>query len=62
TGFYYIAKGADIPLVLCKFDWGNKEVVFDKPFYTTDDEKKDFERIYAYFKGVKGKNPELGVD
>ena len=62
TGFYYIAKGAVIPLVLCKFDWGNKEVVFDKPLYTTNDEKKDFERIYAYFKGVKGKNPELGVD
>lgn len=61
TGFYHIAKNAGIPIVLCKFDWGVKEVVFDEPFFPTDNEKKDFERIYAYFKGVQGKNPEFGI-
>lgn len=61
SGFYHIAKNAGIPIVLCKFDWGRKEVAFDEPFYTTDDEEKDFVKIYSYFKGVKGKNPELGM-
>ena len=33
SGFYYIAKGAKIPIILCKFDYENREVYFAKPFY-----------------------------
>ena len=62
TGFYYIAKNAGIPLVLCKFDWEKKEVVFSDPMYATSDVEKDFENIYAYFRGIKGRNPQLGID
>jgi len=58
SGFYYIAKSAGVPLVLCAFDVGKKEVRFDHPFYTTDDKEKDFEYIYAFFDGTKGFNPE----
>src|SRR5690606_23843932 len=36
TGFYYIAKGANIPVILCRFDYGKKEIHFAKPFYPTD--------------------------
>ena len=57
TGFYYIAKGANIPLVLCKFDYGKKVVTFDAPFYTTDDKEQDFQYISSYFNGIKGKIP-----
>lgn len=60
TGFYYIAKGANIPMVLCRFDYGNKVVDFDDPFYATDDVEADFEYINNYFKGVVGKIPENG--
>jgi len=56
TGFYYIAKGAEIPLIFCKFDFGKKVIGAAEPFYTTDDMDADFEAIYTYFRGVKGKN------
>jgi 1-acyl-sn-glycerol-3-phosphate acyltransferase len=58
SGFYYIAKGANIPIIMTTLDFGNKEVKISEPFYTTDDKEKDFELIYQYFKGVKGKIPE----
>jgi 1-acyl-sn-glycerol-3-phosphate acyltransferase len=60
TGFYYIAKGAGVPIILCKFDFGNKEVAFSEPFWTTDDTESDFAKIDDYFRDVKGKNPVLG--
>jgi len=53
TGFYYIAKGAEVPIVMVAFDYGKKEVRFSEPFYTTDDVDKDFEYMYKYFEGVK---------
>lgn len=58
SGFYYIAKSAGVPLVLCAFDVGKKEVRFDQPFYTTDDKEKDFEYIHSFFSGTKGFIPE----
>jgi 1-acyl-sn-glycerol-3-phosphate acyltransferase len=60
SGFYYIAKGAKIPMILCKFDYRNREVHFAEPFYATDDKDADFQFIEDHFKKVKGKNPELG--
>ncbi len=60
TGFYYIAKGANAPIIMCKFDYGNKEINFSEPFYTTDDKEADFEFIGNHFRGVKGKIPENG--
>ena len=58
TGFYRIAKGTNSPVVLCKFDWENKTVVFSEPFYPTDDMEADFAYFKQYFKGVKGYRPE----
>ena len=60
SGFYYIAKGAKIPIILCKFDYENREVYFEKPFYPTEDKGADFQHFKDFFKDVKGKNPELG--
>jgi len=59
TGFYYIAKGAKIPIVLCKFDWKDKIVSIKKPFYPTDDKDADFALIHQYFEGVTGKKGEM---
>ena len=60
TGFYYIAKGANIPLVLMKFDFGKMEVEVAETFYPTWDKEKDFEAIYDFFRGAQGKIPEYG--
>ncbi len=58
TGFYYIALGAKIPLLLVKFDYGEKVVDFGKVFYPTGDKEADFKVIKEYFRDVKGKNPK----
>ena len=59
TGFYYIAKGANVPIVMATLDFGKKEVKISEPYYTTDDMEKDFEHFESFYKRVVGKNPEL---
>ncbi|MFL0076026.1 1-acyl-sn-glycerol-3-phosphate acyltransferase [Tenacibaculum maritimum] len=59
TGFYHIAKGAKVPIVMFSFDFGKKQVALSPPFYTTDNMEKDFECFYDFYKDVKGANPEL---
>ncbi|CAM4206698.1 1-acyl-sn-glycerol-3-phosphate acyltransferase [Gillisia limnaea] len=57
TGFYYIAKEAEVPIIMVSFDYGKKIVRFSDPFYTSSDKEKDFSKIYKFYQGVQGKNP-----
>ncbi|MBL4604376.1 MAG: 1-acyl-sn-glycerol-3-phosphate acyltransferase [Flavobacteriaceae bacterium] len=59
TGFYYIAKGANVPIVMATLDFENKQVKITEPYYTTDSKEKDFQHFHSFFKGVQGKHPEL---
>lgn len=62
SGFYHIARLAGVPICLCKFNFETKEVFFDPNlFYPTDNEAADMDFIWNYFKGVKGGNPESGI-
>ncbi len=61
TGFYYIAKKADIPIIPVGFDFEKKEVIVGQPFYPSHDVEADFESLYSFYRKVKGRNPELGV-
>lgn len=58
TGFYHIAKKAEVPIVLVAFDFGKKEIKIAEPFHPTEDIQKDFRDIRAFFKDVKGRVPE----
>ncbi len=58
TGFYYIAKKAEVPILLCRFDYDRRVVEFSEPFWPTDDKEADFEFIHDYFRGIRGKYPE----
>ncbi|MCL6275389.1 1-acyl-sn-glycerol-3-phosphate acyltransferase [Muricauda sp. 2012CJ35-5] len=58
TGFYHIAKKANVPIVMVAFDFGKKQVKIAEPFMASDDIQNDFKNIRAFFKGVKGKIPE----
>ena len=58
TGFYYISKSANVPIVMVAFDYENKKHIISKPFYTTDNVDADFEFMRAYFEGIIGKVPE----
>ncbi|WP_276165954.1 1-acyl-sn-glycerol-3-phosphate acyltransferase [Zobellia alginiliquefaciens] len=55
TGFYYIAKGAQVPIVLVAFDFGKKQVKISEPLFTTADKEADFAVYQEFFKGVEGK-------
>lgn len=58
SGFYWMAKGAQVPLIMIKFDYGEKVIGIREPFYTTDDKEGDFEQIWEYFQSARGKIPE----
>jgi len=60
TGFYFIAKGANVPIVMATLDFEHKDFRFSEPYYLTDDMEADFKHFYNFFKNVKGKIPELG--
>lgn len=57
TGFWRIAKDADVPLVLTSFDYERKEITLSKPFHVGDDMNKDIATLMEYFKQFTGKNP-----
>ena len=57
TGFYYIAKGANVPIVMFAFDFKNKEIKVADPFYPTDNKEEDFAHFLAFYKDIKGANP-----
>jgi 1-acyl-sn-glycerol-3-phosphate acyltransferase len=58
TGFYHVAKGANVPIVMAAIDFGNKKVIIDKPYYLTDNQKTDFEVFHNFFKDIEAKNPD----
>lgn len=55
TGFYYIAKAANVPIIMFSFDFKNKQNKVSEPFYPTDDIEADFKFMKAFYKGVEGK-------
>ncbi|MBS1656244.1 MAG: 1-acyl-sn-glycerol-3-phosphate acyltransferase [Bacteroidetes bacterium] len=61
TGFYFIAKKAKVPIIMCGLDYENKTLRFSEPFFTTADEKDDFNKIISFFGPIKGKKPEQGL-
>lgn len=56
SGFYQVAKGADVPLALVKIDWGTRTLsIMD--FYTlTGHVDADYAHMAQVFDGVKGYN------
>ncbi|HSG44983.1 MAG TPA: lysophospholipid acyltransferase family protein [Anaerolineales bacterium] len=57
-GFYHIAKGAEVPIVLAQVDGKNKAVhILKEPFYPTDDIEADMAAIKGKFEGVLGIKP-----
>jgi 1-acyl-sn-glycerol-3-phosphate acyltransferase len=61
TGFYFIAKNANVPIVMVGLDFANKRVVISDPFFATDNQEKDFADILSFFAPIRGYHPELGL-
>lgn len=60
TGFWHIARKADVPLILTSFDYARREVIFREPYRVGDDMEKDLAFIMAYFAPFRGKQ-EVGA-
>jgi 1-acyl-sn-glycerol-3-phosphate acyltransferase len=61
TGFYFIAKGANIPIIPVGFDFEKKVIIVREPFYPTDNLEADIQVLIKFYSTIKGKNPELGI-
>lgn len=61
TGFYYIAKAAGVPVIPVGFDFNKKEVVIGPALYASDNTTEDFQKLYDFYSGIAGKNPEYGL-
>lgn len=58
TGFYYIAKEANVPIIMFTLDFKNKQNKVSEPFYLTDDVETDMKHIRKFYKDVVGKIPK----
>ncbi len=58
TGFYYIAVGAGVPIVLGYLDYGRKVGGFGPLFHPTGDLAADLPAIKAFYAPIKGKNAD----
>jgi 1-acyl-sn-glycerol-3-phosphate acyltransferase len=58
TGFYRIAVGAKVPLVLGYVDYPRKTAGYRQIFMPTGDLQADFQIIKDFYTGIQGKHPE----
>jgi 1-acyl-sn-glycerol-3-phosphate acyltransferase len=61
SGFYYIAKKANVPVMRCGFDYGTKRIVLDELREVEDDKESCINNYKKYFSQFKGKYPKKGV-
>ncbi|MVW74295.1 lysophospholipid acyltransferase family protein [Pseudomonas xionganensis] len=57
-GFYHIALGAGVPIVLGALDYGNRRVVIGPTFYPTGNEQADLRAMLDFFRPFVPKKPE----
>ncbi len=58
TGFYYIAQGAHVPIVLAFIDYRRKAAGIGPLITPTGDIEADIEIIRSFYEQVSGKYPE----
>ena len=58
TGFYYIAKKSNVPVICISLNFLKKSVTFSKPYYLTSNKEKDFNKLKKNFRNSIGKIPK----
>jgi 1-acyl-sn-glycerol-3-phosphate acyltransferase len=58
TGFYHIAQGADVPIVMGFLDYARKMGGFGPTFIPTGNIELDMEKIRTFYENIKGKIPD----
>lgn len=59
SGFYFIAKGAGVPIIPVSFDYSCKTLTILPPLFPSEDTRGDWERLDAIFSPQMAKFPEL---
>ncbi len=55
SGFYRLAKAADVPIVMVALDFTSKQIRFSEPLYLAEDTATDLTKIQHFYTGVTGK-------
>lgn len=55
TGFYRIAKGADVPIIPVAFDYATKQVRIGAPLYLSESMERDFQTFQDFYSHARGK-------
>jgi 1-acyl-sn-glycerol-3-phosphate acyltransferase len=58
TGFYHVALGADVPILLGYLDYKHKVAGFGPLIYLSGDPLKDGNQIKEFYRNIAGKFPE----
>jgi 1-acyl-sn-glycerol-3-phosphate acyltransferase len=58
TGFHYIARAAQVPILMAYLDFGHKQVGIGGMFYPSNDIEADFNQIRQFYANRRGRHPE----
>ena len=58
TGFYHMARGADVPIVLAYLDYGRKAGGIGPVVIPTGNIESDMREIRGFYSNITGKHPE----
>jgi 1-acyl-sn-glycerol-3-phosphate acyltransferase len=61
SGYYHVAKNANVPVVYVGMDWGGKQVVIHPEKWMGESWDREQEEAKAVFRQYTGKLPENGV-
>ena len=61
TGFYRVAEGANVPILLGFLDYQKKEAGVGPTIYPSGDIEADIARMKDFYRTVTGRYPERGV-
>lgn len=56
SGFYYIALGANVPVIPVVFDYGSRQIVLHDAIYPTGDYTGDVAFLRSLYRGARGRN------
>ena len=59
SGFYHIARAAEVPIVMSYLDYTTKTGGFGPAFHPSGDVRKDMDAIRSFYSGRQGKFPAL---
>jgi 1-acyl-sn-glycerol-3-phosphate acyltransferase len=61
SGFYYVALGANVPIILGFLDYKTKEAGIGPAIIPSGNWEEDIEKIMSFYRNKTAKHPEQGV-